>query len=81
MTETKSHEYFYCSQCHKRDHIAKGIDLEKVYTERFGILSDNKREGESQLQMTSYNKIKMKSKEIPRCKCGRYHLCTCGDCE
>lgn len=43
MTETKSHEYFYCSQCHKRDHIAKGIDLEKVYTERFGILSDNKR--------------------------------------
>lgn len=33
MTEIKNQEYFYCSNCHKKEHIAKGIDLEKVYNE------------------------------------------------
>lgn len=42
LTEIKNQEYFYCSNCHKKEHIGKGIDVEKIYNERLMPLEKQK---------------------------------------
>ena len=39
MTKIHEIDYFYCSDCHKTEHIAKGRDLVKIYNERMCFIN------------------------------------------